>query len=107
MNEWTREKLLEEIEGEEALSVVYFYTPMCGTCGLASKMLNVTKELFPNLVFGQIDVNYARELALKWEIESVPCVIVFYKGELLEKKYALQSVEHLYHWFNELQSKIN
>ncbi|KPB04682.1 thioredoxin family protein [Bacillus sp. CHD6a] len=100
MRDWTKEELLQEIN-ENKLSVVYFYTPMCGTCQVAKRMLDVTKELFPHLNFGMLDVNYIQDLAMKWEIESVPCLMIFKHGEMKEKIYAFRSVGFLYELFKE------
>ncbi|WP_096156754.1 MULTISPECIES: thioredoxin family protein [Bacillus] len=103
MNEWTKEKLEQEIEKSQ-LTAIYFYTPMCGTCNVASKMMSVIVELFPTIHFGKSDVNYIQPLASHWQIESVPCLIVFHKGKMLEKLYAFHSVDYLYRLFQNLQN---
>ncbi|ART77909.1 thiol reductase thioredoxin [Sutcliffiella horikoshii] len=95
MKDWTKKELLQEINKNKR-SVVYFYTPMCGTCQVAKRMMDVTKELFPHLPFGMLDVNYIQDLAMTWEIESVPCMMIFENGEIKEKIYAFRSVEYLY-----------
>lgn len=78
MKVMTKKDLVEEIQSEQTM-IMYFYTPLCGTCQVAKRMLDVTKELFPHLSFGMIDVNYMQELAVDWQIESVPCLIIFKK----------------------------
>ncbi|WP_223701420.1 thioredoxin family protein [Sutcliffiella deserti] len=103
MKDWTKSLLLEEIEKDQ-ITVIYFYTPMCGTCQVAKKMLEVTKELFPSFQFGMLDVNYIPDISVKWEIESVPCLMVFQNGEILEKIYAFHSVEYLYNLFKSIQT---
>jgi thioredoxin-like negative regulator of GroEL len=104
MKDWTKEQLEQEIN-ENHISAVYFYTPMCGTCQVAKRMMDVTKELFPNISFGMLDVNYIQSLAVKWEIESVPCLMIFKNGEILEKIYAFRSVEYLYGLFKQYEEK--
>ena len=52
---------------------------MCGTCMVASKMMEVINELVPNPV-GQANINYLENLAMEYEIESVPCLINCQKG---------------------------
>jgi thioredoxin-like negative regulator of GroEL len=104
MKDWTKEQLIEEIEKDQ-VAVVYFYTPMCGTCQVARRMLEVTKELFPTFQYGMLDVNYMRELAIQWEIESVPCLMIFRNGTIHEKLYAFHSVEHLFLLFQKYMNK--
>jgi thioredoxin-like negative regulator of GroEL len=102
MKDWTKHQLLEQIEKEQ-VTVIYFYTPMCGTCQVAKRMLEVTKELFPTFQYGMLDVNYTPEITVKWEIESVPCLMIFQNGQILEKIYAFHSVEYLFQLFRHFQ----
>jgi thioredoxin 1 len=95
MKEWTLEQVQDVVETEHT-TFVYFYTTMCGTCQVASKMLRVVEELLPDMCIGMNNVNYSEQLAYALEIESVPCLIVFQEGKVVEKMYAFRSVEHIY-----------
>lgn len=95
MEQWTIEQWRAAIQNEE-VAALYFYTPMCGTCEVASKMLNILKISFPSLKVGKMDINYVQELAFEYKIESVPCLIVAKQGEMTEKVYAFESVTKLY-----------
>lgn len=75
-------------------SLLYIYTPMCGTCQVASKMLHVCEQLIDGDI-PQINANYAPELMHLHQIESVPCLLIQKDGELTEKIYAFQSVPYL------------
>ncbi len=93
MIDW-KEKHLTIIE--EGLQVLYLYTPMCGTCQVAKKMLTVVDELLPSLQIHSINLNYYPEEAKDLGIESVPCLLLCEDGEVKEKVYAFQSVGNLY-----------
>lgn len=95
MEQWTKEKWQNMIENED-VAALYLYTPMCGTCELASKMLNILNISFPSLQIGKMDINYEEELAFDYQVESVPCLIVAKKGEITNKVYAFESVTKLY-----------
>jgi thioredoxin 1 len=99
MKEWNRQELERKICSNE-VTFVYLYTPMCGTCQMAKKMLTVVNELLPNLPIGQCNLNYLSEKAIEWEIESVPCLLIIKNGKITEKIYAFKSVEYL---FNKLK----
>ncbi|MFD4930679.1 thioredoxin family protein [Peribacillus butanolivorans] len=75
---------------------LYLYTPLCGTCQVASRMLTISLELFPDLKAGKMNMNYVQTIAESYEIESVPCLLLFKEGQLREKIYAFQSVPYLY-----------
>lgn len=95
MKEWTKEEM-EAFLKEKQTGLLYFYTPMCGTCQVAGKMLTVIKQLLPDISVGKADLNYLPAMAERLEIESVPCLIVLNKGKIQEKIYAFQSVPYLY-----------
>ena len=74
----------------------YFYTPLCGTCNLARKMLSVVLELVPNITIGTCNINRMPTFAQQLKIKSVPCLIIAKKGNIEKEVYAFQSVEYLY-----------
>ncbi|HSI67178.1 MAG TPA: thioredoxin family protein [Planococcus sp. (in: firmicutes)] len=95
MNEWTH-KDWTKIKNTNKVSAYYLYAPMCGTCQVASKMLEVVQELVPDLPMGKANLNYVQEIATLYEVESVPCLLITTNGKLKEKIYAFKSVPHLY-----------
>ena len=95
MNEWTKEQWQQAVE-QQPKSAFYLYTPMCGTCAVASKMMDVVHELYPTLPMGKANLNFMEDLAYELQIESVPCLIVTEHGQITEKVYAFQSVPYLY-----------
>jgi len=95
MEEWTKDDIMERINGDKT-AVLYFYTPLCGTCQVAGKMLSIAEQIVKGVEFGKADLNYMPEMAERFSIESVPCLIVLDKGQEAEKIYAFQSVPHLH-----------
>ncbi|WP_175640555.1 thioredoxin family protein [Metabacillus schmidteae] len=93
MIEWKEKQLTILNEG---IYIMYLYTPMCGTCQVAKKMLTVVDELLPDLDIHSINLNYYPEEAKELGIESVPCLLIFKDGKIMERVYAFQSVGYLY-----------
>lgn len=81
---------------KSGMQFIYLYTPMCGTCQIASKMLEVLKETIPNLQLNKCNLNYFPNVAIEYEIESVPCLTIWKDGQIVEKIYAFKSVPYLY-----------
>ncbi|MBS4190656.1 thioredoxin family protein [Bacillus sp. FJAT-49705] len=94
MQKWSREEI-EEFINDKKTGLLYLYTPLCGTCQVAGKMLMIIKELISDLSIGKSDLNYISDIADQWEVESVPCLIIFKEGRLYEKLYAFHSVPNL------------
>jgi thioredoxin 1 len=103
MMDWKKEKIEAFLE-DKGTGYLYFYTPMCGTCQVAGKMLTVIEQLLPNNTSGKADLNFMPEIAERFEIESVPCLIIINKGEIQEKIYAFQSVPYLYEKLKNLEN---
>ena len=95
MYEWTRDDW-EKHAQDPNITAFYLYTPLCGTCQVATKMLAVVEELLPELQIGKADLNYVEDLAIDLEIESVPCLLISENGEIRDKIYAFHSVPFLY-----------
>ncbi|OEH92277.1 thioredoxin family protein [Bacillus solimangrovi] len=96
-----KQREFERIVDEEGLTYFYLYTPMCGTCQLASKMLTIVEEAIPSLEINKIDLNYIPDYAKKWEVESVPCLIVYDEKSVKDRIYAFQSVDYLFRYFKQ------
>ncbi|WP_033827941.1 thioredoxin family protein [Bacillus andreraoultii] len=95
MEQWTNDTFYQHLKSGKK-GGFYLYTPLCGTCQMASKMLGVIEELLPDLLIGKADMNYIPEIAETFFIESVPCLIIFSDYQIKEKIYAFQSVPFLY-----------
>ncbi|NLY79326.1 MAG: thioredoxin family protein [Lysinibacillus sp.] len=95
MEEWSR-KEWEEIVKNNEITAFYLYTPMCGTCIVASKMMEVIEQLLPDMPIGKANINFMEDLAFDYKIESVPCLLISRNGKVEEKVYAFQSIPNLY-----------
>ena len=68
---------------------------MCGTCAVASKMMEVISVMKPEIPIGKADLNYVQDFAIDYEIESVPCLLITKGWHCTGKIYAFQSVPDL------------
>lgn len=103
MQDWMDKDVQVAVEQNKTFCL-YVYTPMCGTCQVASKMLTVSLELLPQLLVGKMNLNFFPNIAKHYEIESVPCLLMFKEGQLRDKMYAFQSVPYVYSVLQQLAS---
>lgn len=94
MQEWTLDSFEQSLKEDEA-SAFYLYSSMCGTCQVASKMLTIVEQLLPDYPMGQANLNFHAAIAEKYQVESVPCLIIQRGGQVQKKIYAFQSVPYL------------
>ena len=95
VEDWNLEQF-EEASKSPVTAAFYLYTPLCGTCQVASKMIGVVEKLLPEVRLGKADLNYHEEVAVKYGVESVPCLLVTKEGRPVEKIYAFRSVPYLF-----------
>jgi thioredoxin-like negative regulator of GroEL len=99
MKERSQDEVIQLIN-QNHTGLIYLYTPLCGTCQTASKMVTVLEELL-HVPIAQTNLNYAPDLAKNFSIESVPCLLVVIDGQLHEKIYAFHSIPYLYEKLNQ------
>ncbi|MGG1661095.1 thioredoxin family protein [Brevibacillus sp. NRS-1366] len=90
------EMILNQLLKDQKSFALFVYTPMCGTCKLAERMLNVTSEALPTVSIYQLNINTAHAFVEHCQVTSVPALLLFEKGELVAQHYAIQSVAFLY-----------
>lgn len=97
MYDCNRNEIMEWLSKKERI-FVYFYSPFCGTCQVATKMLKaIPMKDKINLV--SCNVNLVSELAQSLKIESIPCLLIKDDDTIIEKIYTFRSLEYLYSLF--------
>ncbi len=71
--------------------VVDFYADWCGPCQMLGPVLEEISENNPALVIVKINVDDNMELCSKYHITSIPNVMIFKKGEVIDKFVGFQS----------------
>ncbi|WP_227936248.1 thioredoxin family protein [Alkalihalobacillus deserti] len=92
MEEIVSSGLNKKLSAREPLTIVFVYTPLCGTCKLAEGMLRVIQSSFDSLPMFSLNINHSPAFAQQWKIKSVPCLLVFQKGLGVERIYAFGSI---------------
>jgi thioredoxin-like negative regulator of GroEL len=91
---------------------LYLETPLCGTCKVGKKMFEIavatieaqadTANTFQS---GFCNINSMPELAEKYGITSVPCLLVLSRGIAVKRIYALESAGNIYKIMSEMIKK--
>ncbi|MBU8907311.1 thioredoxin family protein [Desertibacillus haloalkaliphilus] len=93
-------KELQQAEVNEKMannfSVFYFYTPLCGTCKMATKMITVVEQLIHDVGFFACNINTMPEITNQLKIKSVPYLVLIDHGEVIADVYAFKSVGDIY-----------
>ncbi|QJC50922.1 thioredoxin family protein [Paenibacillus albicereus] len=84
---------LGRIHRREAL---FFATPLCGTCKVAERMLEIAAAAPGAMPVQKLNVNFAPTLRERWRIASVPALALLDNGEPYRIVYAMRSAADLY-----------
>lgn len=102
MNELTSQQMEHMIQQEKD-AILFFYTPLCGTCRLAERMLQVAYETVPEAPIFKINMLYTSERNQAWRLTSVPCLVFLSRGEPIAIHYRMESAAHLYQLLRDFQ----
>jgi len=90
--EWPSEPLeindneLEEITNKYENVVIDCWAPWCAPCLMLSPLIkDLSKELQGKIIFAKINVDNNPKTAMKYNIMSIPTLLVFKNGELQDK----------------------
>lgn len=71
----------EEVLKAEGKVLVDFYADWCGPCRMMSPVIDdIAKELDGKVKVGKVNVDSNQELAIKYDVMSIPTIMVFEKG---------------------------
>lgn len=71
----------EEVLKAEGKVLVDFYADWCGPCRMMSPVIDdIAKELEGKVKVGKVNVDNNQELAIKYDVMSIPTIMVFEKG---------------------------
>ena len=76
--------------------LVDFYADWCGPCKMQAPILEeLSKELGDTANICKLNVDHNRDLAVQYEIQSIPTIIIFKNGQVDKSMVGLQNKDTL------------
>jgi thioredoxin 1 len=77
--ELTAENFAEQVGGD-GLTLVDFWAEWCGPCRAFAPTYEKVSENNPDLIFGKVDTEAQQELAMEFQIRSIPTLMIVRDG---------------------------
>ena len=72
----------EEVLESEKPVLIDFFATWCGPCKMMSPIIDeIAKEVGGEIKVGKVDVDENQELAIKYDVMSIPTIIIFKNGK--------------------------
>jgi thioredoxin 1 len=76
----TNENFENEVLNSDKTTIVDFYADWCGPCKMMSPIIDKIAEENSNIKVGKLNVDNAQDIAVKYNVMSIPTIVVFKNG---------------------------
>lgn len=76
----TSKNFEEEVLDSDKTTIIDFYADWCGPCKMMSPIIDSIAEENNNVKVGKLNVDEAQDIAIKYNVMSIPTIIIFKNG---------------------------
>lgn len=97
----TDQSFAEEVEKEEKTVLVDFWAPWCPPCRMIAPVLEeIDAEMSDKVKITKVNVDENPDLSKKFGVMSIPTLLLFKDGEVVNKMSGFMPKAQLVEWMN-------
>jgi thioredoxin 1 len=87
---------IEEVTQNHPLVLVDFWAPWCGPCHMVAPIIEeLSNDYAGKILFGKLNVDENPQASMQYKIMSIPTLLVFKNGKLVDKMIGAMSRQML------------
>ena len=83
--QFTDDNFAETVEGSSTAFVLDFWAPWCGPCRMMEPVLKELAAEYSGITVGKLNVDENPAVATRFDILSIPTLLVFSGGQVVKK----------------------
>ncbi len=93
--EITKSNFNELVKSNKGLVLIDFWAVWCGPCQMQAPIIEELAKELDDVTVGKVNVDEQQELAVEYGISSIPTIILFKNGKVVDTLVGYQSKESL------------
>ena len=90
----------QEVISYDGKVLVDFWAPWCGPCKMMTPLLEQVAKELNNIKFVKLNIDENPEIPTKYQVRSIPTLMLFDKGQLVDTKVGLLEADVITDWLN-------
>ncbi len=91
---FTTENFDKEVLGADKPVLVDFYADWCGPCKMMAPAIEqLAEEMGNTAIVGKLNVDENEEIAMRYQVMSIPTLLIFKDGQIVNKAVGVQKKE--------------
>ena len=91
----TSENFESEVINSKEPVMIDFFANWCGPCKMMSPVIDEIAEELQNIKVGKINVDENQDLAMKYNVMSIPTIVIIKDGKEIKRFVGVQDKENL------------
>ena len=95
----TKENFAQEVLQSDKPVLVDFWATWCGPCRMMAPVVEELDAEHPEYKFGKVNVDEQMELAMRFQVSSIPMLVVFKDGKAVAKSVGYRPKSEIAQWW--------